>query len=201
MLHVSAENRITVSDQHLSARFDPEHYRPVQPSMIARRGRRQLARTHRHQRPEADRRSCALTRVTTSAAAASTAPARDQGRIDGYAVGVAAGVHLGVAPGSRLAVDPVEHRVAVSGDGTDLAHHLRTRDWSVTSQQAAGPDGAATVLFVVASADTTAEIERDQRRLAPHGFRTSLLRSATWTPLPVGYVCRAAPTHRERSRG
>ena len=118
-----------------------------------------------------------------------------------YAVGVAAGVYLGVAAGSRLAADPVEHRVVVSGDRTDLADHLRTRGWSVASQPAAGLDGAATVLFVLASADTAAEVECDQRRLAPHGYRTSLLRSATWTPLPVGYVCRAAPTHRERSRG
>jgi uncharacterized protein YebE (UPF0316 family) len=76
--------------------------------------------------------------------------------IDGYAVGVAAGVYLGVAAGSRLAADPIEHRVVVSGDGTDLADQLRTRGWSVTSQPAAGLDGAATVLFVVASADTTA---------------------------------------------
>ena len=114
---------------------------------------------------------------------------------------MAAGVDLGVAAGRWPAADPVEHRVVVSGDGTDLADPLRTRGWSVTSQPAAGLDGAATVLFVVASADTTAEVGRDQPRLAPHGFRTSLLRSATWTPLPVGYVCRAAPTHRERSRG
>jgi hypothetical protein len=201
MLHVSAENRITVSDQHLSARFDPEHYRPVQPSMIARRGRRQLARTHRHQRPKADRRSCALTRVTTSAAAASTAPARDQGRIDGYAVGVAAGVHLGVAPAAGWP----STRASTASPSPATAPTLPTICAPAIGRSPANPppvpDGAATVLFVVASADTTAEIERDQRRLAPHGFRTSLLRSATWTPLPVGYVCRAARTHRERSRG
>jgi hypothetical protein len=53
--------------------------------------------------------------------------------IDGYAVGVAAGVYFGVAAGNWLAADPVEHRV-VSGDRTDLADQLRTRGWSVTSQ-------------------------------------------------------------------
>jgi hypothetical protein len=201
MLHVSAENRVTVSDQHLSARVDPEHCRPVQPSMIARRGRRQLARTHRRQRPKADRRSCALTSVTTSAAAASTCTGAGSRSASTAMLSVWPQVSTSASRPADGWPPPVEHRVVVSGEGTDLADQLRTRGCSGTSQPAAGLDGAATVLFVVASADTTAEIERDQRRLAPHGFRTSLLRSATWTPLPVGYVCRAARTHRERSRG
>jgi hypothetical protein len=63
----------------------------------------------------------------------------------------------------------------------------------VTTQPAVGLGGPATVLFVVVDAGRTAEVERDLEQLAPDGFRTSSrLRSATWMPLPAGYVVMSA---------
>jgi len=113
--------------------------------------------------------------------------------VAGYAVGVAAGVYLGVGIGGRLAADPVEHRVVVAGDGADIAAQLRARGRPVTTQPAVGIDGPATILFVVACAGADAEVARELRRLAPDGFHTSsVLRSASATPLPLGFVQVAA---------
>ncbi len=109
--------------------------------------------------------------------------------IAGYAVGVAAGVYLGVVADGRLAGDPVEHRVVLPGDGAGPAAALRARGWPVTALPALGLDGPATALFVVVDAGRTADVERDLELLAPHGFRTSSrLRSANWMPLPPGYI-------------
>ncbi|MGD9987608.1 DUF5698 domain-containing protein [Pseudonocardia sp.] len=111
----------------------------------------------------------------------------------GYAVGVAAGVYLGVGIGGRLAADPVEHRVVVAGDGAEVAAQLRARGRPVTTQPAVGLDGPATILFVVAGAGADAEVARELRRLAPDGFHTSsVLRSASAPPLPLGFVQVAA---------
>ncbi|GEL21180.1 hypothetical protein PSU4_01340 [Pseudonocardia sulfidoxydans NBRC 16205] len=113
--------------------------------------------------------------------------------VAGYAVGVAAGVYLGVGIGGRLAADPVEHRVVVTGDGAEIAAQLRARGRPVTTQPAVGVDGPATILFVVACAGADAEVARELRRLAPDGFHTSsVLRSASATPLPLGFVQVAA---------
>lgn len=113
--------------------------------------------------------------------------------VAGYAVGVAAGVYLGIAVGGRLAADPVEHRVVVPGAGDEVAARLRDRGWPVTTHSAVGLDGPATVLVVVACAAASAAVERDLDELAPHGFRTSSsLRSASATPLPLGLAQVAA---------
>jgi len=113
--------------------------------------------------------------------------------VAGYALGVAVGVYVGVVADGRLAGDPVEYRVVLPGDGTGPAAELRARGWPVTVQPALGLQGPATVLFVVVDAGRTAEIERDLARLAPDGFRTSTrLRSATWAPLPPGYLVMTA---------
>jgi uncharacterized protein YebE (UPF0316 family) len=113
--------------------------------------------------------------------------------IAGYAVGVAVGVYLGVVADGRFAGDPVEYRVVLPGDGVGPAAELRARGWPVTTQPAVGLGGPATVLFVVVDAGRTAEVERDLEQLAPDGFRTSSrLRSATWMPLPAGYVVMSA---------
>jgi uncharacterized protein YebE (UPF0316 family) len=109
--------------------------------------------------------------------------------VAGYALGVAIGVYVGVAADGRFAGDPVEYRVVLPGDGTGPAAQLWARGWRVTVQPALGLQGAATVLFVVVDAGRTAEIERDLAQFAPDGFRTSTrLRSATWAPLPPGYL-------------
>jgi uncharacterized protein YebE (UPF0316 family) len=119
--------------------------------------------------------------------------------VAGYAVGVAAGVYLGVAVGGRLAADPVEHRVVVPGDGFEVAERLRARGRPVTMQPAVGLEGPATVLFVVAGTAATAAVERDLAECAPHGFRTSSsLRSASATPLPLGFVQIAVAAGRRR---
>jgi hypothetical protein len=87
----------------------------------------------------------------------------------------------------------VEYRVVLPGDGVGPAAELRARGWPVTTQPAVGLGGPATVLFVVVDAGRTAEVERDLEQLAPDGFRTSSrLRSATWMPLPPGYVVMSA---------
>jgi uncharacterized protein YebE (UPF0316 family) len=112
--------------------------------------------------------------------------------VAGYAVGVAAGVYLGVVADGRFAGDPVEYRVVVPGDGARPADDLRARSWPVTTQPAAGRGGPATVLSVVVEGGRTAEVERDLAQLAPGAFRSSVrLRSATMTLLPPG---RAAGT-------
>jgi uncharacterized protein YebE (UPF0316 family) len=113
--------------------------------------------------------------------------------VAGYAIGVAVGVYLGVVADGRLATDPVEYRVVLPGDGAGPAGGLRARGWPVTVQPAVGLDGPASVLFVVVDAGRTAEVERDLAQLAPDGFRTSSrLRSATWMPLPPGYIVMTA---------
>ena len=113
--------------------------------------------------------------------------------VAGYALGVAVGVYLGVAADGRLAGDPVEHRVVLAGDGAAAAAELRAQGWPVTMQPALGLDGPAAVLFVVVDAARTAEVERDLALVAPDGFRTSTrMRSATWAPLPTGYIVMAA---------
>jgi uncharacterized protein YebE (UPF0316 family) len=105
--------------------------------------------------------------------------------IAGYAVGVAVGVYVGVVVDGRYAGDPVEHRVAVPGDGTWLGEALRARGWSVMMQTALGRHGPATVLSVVVESARTADVERDLEQLAPDGFRTSSrLRSAVGVPAP-----------------
>jgi uncharacterized protein YebE (UPF0316 family) len=99
--------------------------------------------------------------------------------IAGYAVGVAVGVYVGVVVDGRYAGDPVEHRVAVPGDGAELGEALRARGWPVLVQPALGRHGPETVLSVVVAAARTAEVERDLEQLAPDGVRTSSrLRSA-----------------------
>src|SRR5918992_1525939 len=85
--------------------------------------------------------------------------------IAGYAVGVAVGVYIGVVVDGRYAGDPVEHRVAVPGDGIWLGEALRARGWSVMMQTALGQHGPATVLSVVVEAARTAEVERDLEQL------------------------------------
>ncbi len=113
--------------------------------------------------------------------------------VAGYALGVAVGVYLGVVVDGRFAGDPVEFRVVLSGDGAGPAGKLRARGWPVTTQSAHGLDGPVTVLFVVVDAGRTAEVERDLELLTPEGFRTSSrLRSATWMPLPAGYIVSSA---------
>jgi uncharacterized protein YebE (UPF0316 family) len=110
--------------------------------------------------------------------------------IAGYAIGVAVGVYIGVVVDGRYAGDPVEHRVAVPGDGAGLGAELSARGWSVMMQAVTmpaglGPQGPATVLSVVAEAARTAEVERDLEQLAPDGFRaSSRLRSASGVPAP-----------------
>ncbi|MGY1770899.1 DUF5698 domain-containing protein [Blastococcus sp. SYSU D00813] len=106
--------------------------------------------------------------------------------VAGYAVGVAAGVYLGIVADGRIAGDPVEHRVVLPGDGTTAAGRLAARGWPVTAHPASGPGGPATVLVVVAEAARTAAAERDLDQVAPGAFRTSTrLRSATRRPLLV----------------
>ncbi len=113
--------------------------------------------------------------------------------VAGYALGVAVGVYVGVAADGRFAGDPVEYRVVLSDDGAGPAAELRARGWPVTVQRVLGLQGPATMLFVVVDAGRTAEIERDLAQLAPDGFRTSMrLRSATWAPLPPGYLVMTA---------
>ena len=120
--------------------------------------------------------------------------------VAGYAVGVALGVYVGVVADGRFAGDPVEYRVVLPGDGTRAAAELRARGWPVTVQPALGLRGSATVLFVVVDAGRTADVERDLEQLAPDGFRTSSrLRSATWMPLPPGYVAMATGARLLRS--
>ncbi len=100
--------------------------------------------------------------------------------VAGYAVGVAAGVYLGVVADGRLAGDPVEHRVVVPGDGARVTTELAALGWPVTAQPAVGGGGPVTVLVVIVGAGRTAEVERDLDRLAPDAFRTSTrLRSAS----------------------
>src|SRR4051812_5662981 len=93
--------------------------------------------------------------------------------VAGYALGVAVGVYVGVAADGRLAADPVEHRVVLTGDGAGPADELRARGWPVTVQPALGLGGPAAILFVVVDSGRTAEVERDLEQLAPDGFRTS----------------------------
>ncbi len=100
--------------------------------------------------------------------------------VAGYALGVAAGVYLGVVADGRLAGDPVEYRIVVPGDGAGPAGELRARGWPVTVQHASGHGGPAAVLVVVVTGSRTAEVERDLERLAPDGFHSSTrLRSAS----------------------
>jgi uncharacterized protein YebE (UPF0316 family) len=100
--------------------------------------------------------------------------------VAGYAVGVAAGVYLGVVADGRLAGDPVEHRVVLSGDGVQATAALSARGWPVMAQPALGAGGPVTVLVLTVPAGRTAEAERDLDRLVPGAFRSSTrLRSAT----------------------
>jgi uncharacterized protein YebE (UPF0316 family) len=109
--------------------------------------------------------------------------------IAGYAIGVAVGVYLGVVADGRFAGDPVEYRVVLPGDDARPAERLRARGWPVTMQHALGVGGPVTVLFVVVDANRTGSVERDLDLLAPEGFRTSTrLNSASWAPLPPGYM-------------
>jgi uncharacterized protein YebE (UPF0316 family) len=113
--------------------------------------------------------------------------------VAGYAVGVAVGVYVGVVVDGRFAGDPVEYRVVLPGNGAVSAGALRARGWPVTTQSALGLDGPVTVLFVVVDAGRAAEVESDLELLVPDGFRTSSrLRSATWMPLPTGYIVMSA---------
>ena len=89
--------------------------------------------------------------------------------VAGYAVGVAAGVYLGVVADGRFAGDPVEYRVVLPGDGAAATEALAARGWTVTAQPALGAGGPVTVLVVVVAAGRTAEVERDLDRLAPEG--------------------------------
>jgi uncharacterized protein YebE (UPF0316 family) len=117
--------------------------------------------------------------------------------IAGYAVGVAVGVYIGVVVDGRYAGDPVEHRVAVPGDGTGLGEDLRARGWSVMMHATLGLHGPATVLSVVAESARTADVERDLEQLAPGAFRTSSrLRSAAGVPVPSRHASAAAGSAR-----
>lgn len=100
--------------------------------------------------------------------------------IAGYAIGVAAGVYLGVVADGRLTRDPVEHRIVVPGDGVGPAHELAACGWSVTTQLADAPAGPVAVLTLVVGANRNAQLERDLERIAPGAAHTSVrLRSAS----------------------
>jgi hypothetical protein len=59
----------------------------------------------------------------------------------------------------------------------------------VTVQPAAGLDGPVAVLFVAVDAGRAADVQRELDALAPGAFRASYrLRSASWAPLPPGYL-------------
>jgi uncharacterized protein YebE (UPF0316 family) len=119
----------------------------------------------------------------------------------GYAVGVALGVYVGVVADGRFADDPVEYRVVLPNDGVAPAEELRARGWPVTVHPALGLRGPASVLFVVVDAGRAVELERDLDELAPDGFRTSSrLRSATWMPLPTGYIAMSTGARLLRPR-
>ena len=103
--------------------------------------------------------------------------------IAGYALGVAAGVYLGVVVDARFAGDPVAYRITLPGDDTETATGLRSRGWPVTVQSARGPEGSTTVLSLVVPANRAAQVERDLDEIAPDAFHTSIrLRSATRMP-------------------
>lgn len=100
--------------------------------------------------------------------------------IAGYAIGVAAGVYLGVVADGRLTTDPVEHRIVVAGNGVGPGHELAACGWSVTTQLADRPAGPAAVLTLVVGANRNAQLERDLERIAPGALHTSVrLRSAS----------------------
>ena len=121
--------------------------------------------------------------------------------VAGYAAGVAIGVYLGVAADDRFSGDPIEHRVVVQGDGAALAEELRARGWPVTLQAAVGLRGPAAVLFVAVDAGRAADADRDLEQLAAGAFRTSSrLRSASWMPLPPGYLVMSTGARLRRSR-
>ncbi len=90
--------------------------------------------------------------------------------IAGYAIGVAAGVYLGVVGDARFAGDPVEYRLVLPGEVTEVAvnvaQDLLTRGWFVTMQPAHSSNRPATVLTVVARANQAVQLESDLDELA-----------------------------------
>ena len=93
--------------------------------------------------------------------------------IAGYAIGVAAGVYLGVVADARFAGDPVEYRVVLPGDGAAPAHELTALGWPVITQPAARLGNSAAVLTLVVGANRTGHLERDLDRITPDALRTS----------------------------
>ena len=85
--------------------------------------------------------------------------------IAAYAIGVGAGVLLGLVAGDRLS--PGRIGVTVVSEAPDLAAALWSRGWPVTAQTALGANGPVAVLTLTLSRRHEARLHRDVMLLAP----------------------------------
>lgn len=99
-----------------------------------------------------------------------------------YAVGVGAGVLLGMLAGDRFSPGAV--RVTVLSTGHGVAEALWTRGWPVTVQHARGAAGPLTVLSIAVERRHEARLHRELAALDPDAsWATEELRRRT--PVPV----------------
>ncbi|MGE3285766.1 MAG: DUF5698 domain-containing protein [Pseudonocardia sp.] len=104
--------------------------------------------------------------------------------IAAYAVGVGAGVLLGLVAGDRLT--PGRLKVTVVAGDPALATELWSRGWAVTTQTALGADGPVTVLTVTIGHRDEARLHRDVARLAPDAaWSAEEVRRPPGRPVPV----------------
>ena len=91
--------------------------------------------------------------------------AMDPVSVAAYAIGVAAGVLLGLVAGDQLSGGSIA--VTVVSATTELADDLRALGWRVTAQAGNGGAGPVTVLSLAVSHRHEARLHRDVTRLAP----------------------------------
>jgi uncharacterized protein YebE (UPF0316 family) len=91
--------------------------------------------------------------------------ATDPLSVAAYAVGVGAGVLLGLLAGDRLSTGSIA--ITIVSAVTDLADDLRTRGWPVTVQAGYGEEGPVDVLSLVIGRRYETRLCRDVAQLAP----------------------------------
>ncbi|MEX5716917.1 DUF5698 domain-containing protein [Geodermatophilus maliterrae] len=105
--------------------------------------------------------------------------------VTAYAVGVGAGVLLGMLAGDRFSPGAVRMTIVTPED--DVAEALWSRGWPVTVQEGQGATGPLTVLSVAVERRHEARLHRDLAVLAPDAswVTDDLRRRAPVPPVPV----------------
>jgi uncharacterized protein YebE (UPF0316 family) len=87
-----------------------------------------------------------------------------------YGAGFATGTYVGMRIEERLSLGNVIVRVITNKEAKDLLDYLRSRNYGVTSMDAAGSTGPVTILFMVIRREDLGEVIGTIRKFQPDAF-------------------------------